>query len=51
MLCVHLNTRGGGEKFEIADFSPYTDKPPEQEATIEEAFGLLGAIAKSAAPK
>jgi len=48
LLCVYFESRPKGRKFEIADFSPYSDRPPEVEGTIEQAFGMLGAIAKSA---
>lgn len=47
-MATHYNSQAGEIKFEFADFSPFDFKPkPEaEEGSIEEAFGMLSAIAR-----
>ena len=48
LMATHYNSQAGEIKFEFADFSPFDFKPkPEaEEGSIEEAFGMLSAIAR-----
>ncbi|WP_394243892.1 hypothetical protein [Halopseudomonas laoshanensis] len=48
ILCTYFNSLAKRDVFELADFSPFDEKLKPEEGSIEQAFAILSAVAKSA---